>query len=398
VGGFPFYVVSATYSALEHHFIVAADYRGDTAELSVYPFKNDMSRLAVSTLLLSDVLPRKAIATVHVNSLIFKPSSASVTVTQAEFILGYRSGQLVVVEYKDRECRIRQRLNRALKGEGFFSRASSAIFGGEDSYSPYFKSPVRSFTVNPFTPDFYHSWQVGNNILLQRELSEEKEGRFFGKLDSMDLENYHLNYDINKVVREGEFYSYGCDHYTALCHPESKTYLLAFREEINCFASLPARKELAVSLASREEVLILDYSYFVLKGRICLQIPLRNLTAFTRKGQEFLLLMPYENYLLAYNLSNDRYCKLRGHKSYIAAAAYHEGDDRIVTAGMDHRICFMKVANISESSWVAAVKEESMIKIREFDISEQKFDDIYHIGEYNNNRNNLSSYGYANLF
>ncbi len=164
--------MATTYSAHDHHFIVAADYRSDAGELSVYPFKNDMARLTTSTLVLSDILPRKIIATIHVNSIVFKASSTSVTITQAEFILGYRSGQLVVVEYKDRDCRVKQRFNRGLKGEGFFSKAASYFSGGEESYTPYFKAPIRSFTLNPFSPDFYHIWQVGNSLILQRELSE----------------------------------------------------------------------------------------------------------------------------------------------------------------------------------------------------------------------------------
>lgn len=97
VSTYPYYIVAATYSAHDHHFIVAADYRSEAGELSVYPFKNDMSRLATSTLVLSDILPRKIIATIHINSITFKPSSTSVTISQAEFVLGYRSGQLVVV-------------------------------------------------------------------------------------------------------------------------------------------------------------------------------------------------------------------------------------------------------------------------------------------------------------
>lgn len=127
-----------------------------------------MNRLATSTIILNDILTRKLIATIHVSSIVFKPNPSSVTITQAEFILGFRTGQLIVVEYKDRECKVKQRFNKVLKGEGFLSRASSAIFGGEDSYNPYFKAPIRSFTLNPFSPDFYHIWQVGNNIMLQR--------------------------------------------------------------------------------------------------------------------------------------------------------------------------------------------------------------------------------------
>lgn len=252
VNAYPYYIVAGTYSAQDHHFIVAADYRSETAELSVYPFKNDMARLATSTLLLTDILPRKIISTIHVITINFRPSTTSITILQAEFILGFRTGQLVVVEFKDRECRVKQRFNRALKGEGFFSRASSAIFGGEDTYNPYFKAPIRAFTLNPFSPDFYHIWQVGNNIILQRELSEEKEAKFLARHEAIDLDNFHLNYDINKLIKDGDYYLYGCDYYSTLQYPENKQFLLAFKEEINSFANIAARKELIVSLASKE--------------------------------------------------------------------------------------------------------------------------------------------------
>lgn len=171
VGNYPYFIVATTYASQDHHFIVAADYRGETAEISLYPFKNDMSRLATSTLALTDILPRKLIATIHVVSINFRPNSASVTILQAEFILGYRTGHLILVEYKDRDCRVKQRFNRSLKGEGFFSRASSAIFGGEDTYNPYFKVPIRSFSLHPLTPDYYHICHMGNSIMLQQQLN-----------------------------------------------------------------------------------------------------------------------------------------------------------------------------------------------------------------------------------
>lgn len=56
-----------------------------------------MTRLTTSTLLLTDILPRKIIATIHVNSIVFKANISSVIISQAEFILGYRTGHLVVV-------------------------------------------------------------------------------------------------------------------------------------------------------------------------------------------------------------------------------------------------------------------------------------------------------------
>jgi hypothetical protein len=163
--------VAATFSSQDHFFIVGADYSSETAILSVYPFKSDMTNLIKSTISLTDILPRKIIATIHVNNLIFKANTSSVNIIQGEFVIGYRTGQLIVVEYKDREAKVKYRYNRSLKGEGFLSRASSTIFGSEDTYNSYFKEPVRNFTLNPLTPDLYFIWQVGNNILLQNELN-----------------------------------------------------------------------------------------------------------------------------------------------------------------------------------------------------------------------------------
>lgn len=101
-----------------------------------------------------------------------------------------------------------------------------------------------------------------------------------------------------------------------------------------------------VSLTSKEEVLLLDHQHFTLKAVIRLQIPLRNLGAFSHEGQECLVLMPYENHIVLYNLNNNTYCKMRGHRSYIAGVHYSPKDSRIITAGMDHCICFMKVGEI----------------------------------------------------
>jgi hypothetical protein len=97
VSFFPYYIVSTTFSTQEHFFIVAADYSSETAILSVYPFKSDMTKLITTTISLTDILPRKIISTIHVLNLIAKPNNSSVSITQAEFIIGFRSGQLIVV-------------------------------------------------------------------------------------------------------------------------------------------------------------------------------------------------------------------------------------------------------------------------------------------------------------
>lgn len=171
VGYYPFHIISGTYNTPDLSFIIAADYSSDNAVLYVYPLRNDMSKLITSTIPLTDIMPRKTIATIHITSLIVKPASSSVSIQAAEFIIGYRSGQIIIVEYKDRECKVKQRFNKTLKNEGFFSRASSAIFGGEDTYSPQIKGPIRHFSIHPEIPECAYVWQAGNNIVLQRELN-----------------------------------------------------------------------------------------------------------------------------------------------------------------------------------------------------------------------------------
>ena len=130
VAYYPFFIISGTYNTPDLSFIIAADYSSDNAVLYVYPLRNDMSKLITSTIPLTDIMPRKIIATIHVTSLVVRPATASVSIQAAEFIIGYRSGQIIVVEYKDKECKVKHRFNKTLKNEGFFSRASSAIFGG----------------------------------------------------------------------------------------------------------------------------------------------------------------------------------------------------------------------------------------------------------------------------
>ena len=51
--------------------------------LSVYPFGADMTKLLVTNIMLTDILPRKAIAAIQVRQIQFKPTSSSVSISQA---------------------------------------------------------------------------------------------------------------------------------------------------------------------------------------------------------------------------------------------------------------------------------------------------------------------------
>lgn len=67
-----------------------------------------MTKLITSTIPLSNILSKKLMATLHIVSLTVKPTTGtSVVIQHAEFIIGYRTGQLVLVEYKDKDCKVK---------------------------------------------------------------------------------------------------------------------------------------------------------------------------------------------------------------------------------------------------------------------------------------------------
>lgn len=114
---YPFYLISTTYShEPDYHFLIVVDYSLENTILTIYPFTKDMSRLPTCSITLADILTRKAVTALHVNLLRYKVHPQSVTILEAEFVLGHRSGQLAVIQYKDKECKVIQRLNKALKG------------------------------------------------------------------------------------------------------------------------------------------------------------------------------------------------------------------------------------------------------------------------------------------
>lgn len=98
--------------------------------------------------------------------------------------------------------------------------------------------------------------------------------------------------------------------------------MLVFKDDISSFVILGARRELVVSLSSKEVVLIIDMTHFLLKEVIRPEMPVRRLSSFSHKGQPYLAMLPYENYIILYSLATNTYCKLRGHKSFISNLVY----------------------------------------------------------------------------
>jgi len=107
--------VTTAYSQQDFHFIIAVDYSSDMTLISIYPFKKDMTKLMTSALQLTDILSHKIVSTLHVSNFVFKPNTSSINIVVLELVLGYRSGQLVVVEYKDKDWKIKQKFNRSIK-------------------------------------------------------------------------------------------------------------------------------------------------------------------------------------------------------------------------------------------------------------------------------------------
>jgi hypothetical protein len=95
---FPFYVVSALYShEPSYQFLFTIDYINDTAVLNVYPFNKEMAKLPQTNITLTDILPRKVISTMHIKSMTYKINPNTILITQAVFIVGYRSGHLLTI-------------------------------------------------------------------------------------------------------------------------------------------------------------------------------------------------------------------------------------------------------------------------------------------------------------
>lgn len=97
----------ATHSQQDHHFIFTVDYYSDTAAISVNTYRQDMTKLITANISLTDLLPRKIISFLRVVNFNFKPNSSTISILSAEFIVGYRSGQLAIIEYKNKSCKIK---------------------------------------------------------------------------------------------------------------------------------------------------------------------------------------------------------------------------------------------------------------------------------------------------
>lgn len=79
---------------------------------------------------------------------------------------------------------------------------------------------------------------------------------------------------------------------------------------------------------------------------------IRRLSCFTHCKDQYIAIMVYDNYVLLYNVDGNKFCKLTGHRSFVATALLDEQEQMVVSAGMDHRISLVGIDKIKESNWV----------------------------------------------
>ena len=159
---------------------------------------------------------------------------------------------------------------------------------------------------------------------------------------------------------------FGCEYYYGIKDKNKKIGLIKFNNEVSSFEFLSEkRNELAVSLSTKQTILIIDLNRFILKEKITTQMSLRSLYFFTYKQQEFLTIMFYDNYIILYQLNSHRFIKLIGHRSFVANVGFHRRQEMLVTGGMDHRISLVKLPSIKENQWSKAVIDEKTIDLDE---------------------------------
>ncbi len=56
-----------------------------------------MTRQPTCTIVLTDILTKKAVSTLYVSRLAYKDAYKGVVITEAEFIIGHRSGQIALI-------------------------------------------------------------------------------------------------------------------------------------------------------------------------------------------------------------------------------------------------------------------------------------------------------------
>ena len=74
-----------------------------------------------------------------------------------------------------------------------------------------------------------------------------------------------------------------------------------------------------------------------------MSMPIRKTNYFNIDNQQFLLVMPYEDYLWIIDLTRQKYIKLIAHRCFVADSLLiktRKNKIIVFSCGMDHRLCF----------------------------------------------------------
>ena len=107
--------------------------------------------------------------------------------------------------------------------------------------------------------------------------------------------------------------------------------------------------------------------------------------------------MVHDNYVILYELNQRKYCKLTGHRSFISNVGFDKKEEMLVSGGMDHRISLAKISQIPQNKWTVALNNGKMIQLDDHHVQNVRFHDIFSLGQYNNVRTNLHSYGFGDF-
>ena len=101
--------------------------------------------------------------------------------------------------------------------------------------------------------------------------------------------------------------------------------------------------------------------------------------------------MPFENSFYVVDMEKELSCRLTGHKSFITFAVITKKGN-VVTGGCDHRISFQSTKGHQQ---MGRIKKENKMSIIDTSKNGLKFKSMYHLGKFNNVRNNLYDYGFG---
>lgn len=107
---------------------------------------------------------------------------------------------------------------------------------------------------------------------------------------------------------------------------------------------------------------------------------IRRLSCFTYLEDQYIAIMVYDNYVILYNADKNKYCKLIGHRSFVADVKFDDQEKMLVSAGMDHRISLLRIENVKENNWSYLEKGDKNKMIDDSSCLALRFHEIFSLG------------------